>query len=315
MSPSTPPRTGGLAGAMARALGREPASWTAAELAALEAALAEHLELAETTWSSVHQPREPFVAYLAARLPACPTAPAIAAGLDELAVSDLYLCAACAAGDAAAIAAFDRAFGGEIERAVARTDRSGDLADDVRQMVHEKLFVADAGAARGIESYQGRGPLGRWLWVLATREALMWRRRHRREIPLQDGHLGIAEGDIELDYLKREYRAEFRIAFAEAMTELPSKQRNLLYYHFVRRLNIDQIGALYRVHRVTAFRWLRGARGALLAATRRRLAARLDIAGEELESILRLVQSRLEVSVERILTQARDATGGGSSST
>src|SRR5690606_38822240 len=152
----------------------------------------------------------------------------------------------------------------------------------------------------------------RWLWVLATREALMWRRRRRREIPLEEGHLGIADVDIELDYLKREYRGELRAAFAEAMAELPSKQRNLLYYHFVRRLNIDQIGALYRVHRVTAFRWLRDSRGALVAATRRRLAGRLDVAGDELESVLYLVQSRLEVSLERLLSQGRDATGGGS---
>ena len=132
----------------------------------------------------------------------------------------------------------------------------------------------------------------------------MSRRRLHRETPLVDLDAQIADGNLELDFLKREYRAEFRIAFAEAMTELSAKERNLLRYHFVQTLTIDQIGAIYRVHRVTAFRWLRSARQALVSATRRRVAKRLDVQPAEVDSILRLVQSQLELSVERVLGDA-----------
>ena len=79
----------------------------------------------------------------------------------------------------------------------------------------------------------------------------------------------------------------------------------MLYYHLVGQLGIDRIGAIYRVHRVTAFRWIRDAREALVTRTRELLAERMNLAGDELESLLRLVQSRASVSVERLLRQAR----------
>jgi transposase len=37
-----------------------------------------------------------------------------------------------------------------------------------------------------------------------------------------------------------------------------------LRYHHVDGLNIDEIGAIYRVHRVTAFRWLEKAKEQLV---------------------------------------------------
>ena len=293
----------GFAARLAAALGEDAAGWAAPAREELEAALAEQLAHAGRSWAPLALPAERFLDYLAARLdlggargPA-----AVAAALERIEIADLYLCCGCAGGEAAALGAFERAFGGEIERAAARVDASGDLAAEVRQALRHELFVAAPGQRPRIERYLGRGPLGRWLWVMATREALMARRRTRRETALGEAHLGIADVDLELDYLKREYRAAFREAFTEAMAELPSKQRNLLDYHFIQHLTIDQIGALYRVHRVTAFRWLRSARAELLAATRRQLAARLHIAPSEVDSILRLVQSRLEVSVERLL--------------
>ena len=159
------------------------------------------------------------------------------------------------------------------------------------------------------------GPLGRWLQVVATREALIQRRRSQRALPPPElAHAGgaLAARDLDVHILRREYRAAFELAFAEALAALTSKQRNLLYYHLVGRLNIDRIGALYRVHRVTAFRWLRAAREALVAHTRALLAARLRLADDELESLLRLVQSRASVSVERLLRQASQAAAGGS---
>ena len=60
---------------------------------------------------------------------------------------------------------------------------------------------------------------------------------------------------------------------------------------------MDQIGLLYRVHRVTASRWLAGARKAVLSHTRRLLTDQLDISAEEFESIVRLVQSQLDLSI------------------
>ncbi|MGE0399183.1 MAG: RNA polymerase subunit sigma-70 [Kofleriaceae bacterium] len=219
-------------------------------------------------------------------------------------VDELALCAACARGEAAAIAELERRYFGEIDRAVRRLDRDGDLVTEVTQRMRYKLFVAGEGPP-GIAAFEGRGPLGRWLAVVATREALMFLRATKRERARAHAASELAARDYELHVLRREYRAQFERAFADALAVLRSKDRNLLYYHLVGGLGIDRIGALYKVHRVTAFRWLRDAREALVMRTRELLAERMHLAADELDSLLRLVQSRASVSVERLLRQAR----------
>ena len=216
--------------------------------------------------------------------------------------TELDLCARCATGDAEALRAFEQTYFAEVDRALRSLDRDGDLTDEVKQRLRHKLFVPAAGEPPGITQYQGRGPLGRWLQVVATREALMHLRSTQRA-RVRD-HVGLASRDHDLQVLRREYRAQFEQAFADALASLSPKERNLLYYHLVGRLSIDRIGAMYRVHRVTAFRWVRDAREALVVQTRQLLAERMHLASDELESLLRLVQSRASVSVERLLRQA-----------
>jgi len=218
---------------------------------------------------------------------------------------ELALCAACATGDAISIVELERRCFPEIERAVKRLDRDGDLVAEVTQRVRHKLFVATPEEPAGIARFEGRGPLGRWIQVVATREALMYLRATKRERARAYAASELAARDYELHVLRREYRAEFERAFADALAALSSKDRNLLYYHLVGGLGIERIGALYKVHRVTAFRWLRDARAALVARTRELLAERMELAADELDSLLRLVQSRASVSVERLLRQAR----------
>lgn len=216
-------------------------------------------------------------------------------------LDELGLCCACAAGHPGPLAEFERRYFPEIDRALRNIDRSGDLTDEIKQLLRHKLFVAAPGARPGITQFEGRGPLGRWIQVVATREALMFLRAAKREHAR--AQVDLAARDFELHVLRREYRAEFERAFADALATLTSKERNLLYYHLVGRLGIDRIGAIYRVHRVTAFRWLREARAGLVSRTRELLATRMNLAGDELESLLRLVQSRASVSVERLLRQ------------
>jgi RNA polymerase sigma-70 factor, ECF subfamily len=55
------------------------------------------------------------------------------------------------------------------------------------------------------------------------------------------------------------------------------------------------------VHRATAARWLTDARERLGEIIRTELAARLQIAAEEVDSIVRLVQSRVDMSLDRLL--------------
>jgi len=101
--------------------------------------------------------------------------------------------------------------------------------------------------------------------------------------------------------LKARYRSELADAFRTSLAELAPRDRTLLRYQMIDGLSIDEIGAIYRVHRATAARWLVGIRDHLVADTRGRLAAKLGVDTEEAASIVRLVQSQLDVSVIRHL--------------
>lgn len=71
------------------------------------------------------------------------------------------------------------------------------------------------------------------------------------------------------------------------------------------------LGARYGVHRGTAARWLERCNRTLLDRTRRALVTRLRVARTEVDSILRLVRSRLEVRIRAALA-AEDAAEGES---
>jgi len=86
-----------------------------------------------------------------------------------------------------------------------------------------------------------------------------------------------------------------------ALAALPEQPRALLRYSVVDGWTVDRIGALYGIHRATAARRVAAAREELGALIRAELAARLAISVDEVDSIVRLVQSRVDVSLERLL--------------
>jgi RNA polymerase sigma-70 factor (ECF subfamily) len=85
------------------------------------------------------------------------------------------------------------------------------------------------------------------------------------------------------------------------VSELTSRQRNLLRLQTLEGLPVERIAKLYQVHRVTASRWLRDARVAVAERTRRRLRRTLQLDTQGMASLIRVVQSRIDMSLERIL--------------
>ena len=216
---------------------------------------------------------------------------------------DLYLACACARGDAAALRLFDEVLFPQVEAALARVARSA-RADEVRQMLRHKLFVAEPGKRPKIAEYAGRGALRTWLRVAATRLALDLAAGAAREAPVENDALEFIVGggaDPELEYLKRRYAAEFRAAFADAFAALEARDRSVLRYAFGQGLSIDAIGTIYGVHRATAARWVTSAHEGLVKGLRKTMMARLAVDPSEYASILRLIESRIEVSFDRLL--------------
>ena len=116
------------------------------------------------------------------------------------------------------------------------------------------------------------------------------------------GRLEAAAGDDpELSFLKAKYRAAFRVAVERAIAELEDKDALVLRQHFVDGLSIDVLGGLHQVHRATAARWVAKAQAALLAKVRDRFMAEANVGDDECQSVLRLVESRMDVTLRRHL--------------
>ena len=236
--------------------------------------------------------------------------------LDGLRPADLYLACACARGLPGAVNAFDRDYMREVDIALARMRIGPPRLNDVKQLVRQRLFVGGgtAGAptsAGKIAEYGGRGDLRRWVRSVAVRTCLNELRKGKREILVDDDHLiaqhAVTADDPEIEYMKRTYSAEFKTAFTFALGQLGPREQTLLRYHHVDGLNIDEIGAIYRVHRVTAFRWIEKAKDQLVKATLDTLRAKLKLPADELDSVLRMIRSQIHLSLIRHLGGPKDS--------
>ena len=225
------------------------------------------------------------------------------AELERRHVEDLYLACGCACGDRAALATLEDATLPTVMRGLGRLGGDDDARREIMQMLREQMLVGRTGTP-GIAGYDGRAPLAIWLRVCAARIGLRQVARDQRNESLEDERLDqLAPGvpDPELAYLQQHYGAQFRAAFAAAVASLAPRERNLLRHSVIDGLGIDQIAAIYHVHRATAARQLKQIRATLVAATRERMRAALGVGETELDSIFRVLVSMADVTLRDIL--------------
>ena len=253
-------------------------------------------------WPRVKLDEDQLVTFIGERLAGADLVAALAAAP----AADLALAAACAAQEPTAHAAFDEVLT-EVDAAGAATGAQKDQIEEVKQLLRVQMLVPRDGKPPGIAGYRGRGPLRGWLRITATRELIRHKKKHTREVTFSqslDKYLSSGV-DPALEQLKGEYRTEFALALNEAIEDLTPEDRTLLRQAIVDDMSIDAIGAAFGVHRATAARWLTRARASLVSATHRRLAARLKLPVEQIESVIRLVQSKLDASVIRYLKERK----------
>jgi RNA polymerase sigma-70 factor (ECF subfamily) len=222
------------------------------------------------------------------------------AALDGLRFEDLFLAAACSAGDREALRVFEASYFGELERAFRSLARDGRVADDARQNLREQLFVHRADRPAEIARYAGRGSLRTWFRIVVYHHTLNFKQRDRAA----PAGAALADGvavDPEILYLRELYASEFRAATEDAIDGLAAGDRAFLQHHYVERLTIDQLAMIYGLHRVTVARRITKARASLVAQIRARLQARLRVEACELDSILRLLPSVMRLSLSRLL--------------
>jgi RNA polymerase sigma-70 factor (ECF subfamily) len=207
---------------------------------------------------------------------------------EELRVAELYLVCACLDGCPRALKLFQT-------RYLTNHD----------QALFGELLIHEEGQAPKLQRYGGRGSLGKWLKVVAVRRARDLMRQVSRE-ELGDEVLMDAispEEDLELAYMKRTYRSEFKASFEAALASLSSRERNILRHQVLDHLTADQVAAIYRVHRITVVRWNKTIREKLFHRTRKGMQQRLAVDTGEVANITNLIASHFDVSLRRCLLE------------
>ena len=217
--------------------------------------------------------------------------------------SELALAAAVAAGDPAAIREFEARYLTPVRSQLRAMNLGAEDIADIEQAIRIKLLVGDGDTPARVVQYAGQGKLGGLVRVAAVREALTLLRR-KKTTTSEDWleELSSPDDDSELVQLKARHRVEFKAAFEEAVRRLSPREHAMLRLHLVRQHSIDDIGAVYLVHRATAARWIEAAKTRLRRETTRILGERFGLRGPELERVVGLIESRIELSIERLLT-------------
>ena len=181
---------------------------------------------------------------------------------------------------------------------------------EVLQTTRRRLLVGQAGQQPRVLGYAGRGQLAALVRVVATRAALDARRddARKREVDLSGlGQVLLASTDPERIAASARKREVFRTAFEAAIAGLPASDRTLMRLYAVDGVGIDGLALAYGVHRSTAARRLAAVRERIRLGTRAELEAR-GVNGDELESVIAVVDEGLELTLSRILADPLAAT-------
>jgi RNA polymerase sigma-70 factor (ECF subfamily) len=262
----------------------------------LEAQLRGHYAAGQAQWHSVPLGPERFVRHLAQHLPE-----GSGDALRQLHGADLYLACACAQGEPRALHAFDQHI---LQRVPPRLGQlSQTTVEDVLQELRQRLLLGRGDIPPRIADYSGRGPLLAWVRIIAARIVGELAHQQGRQVlfdePPEVLTRMLSSNDPERELLREDSRQALAEALRKALTVLPERERALLRLHHLHGLTMDRLAAMYGESRSSVARHVAQARERLLELTRQELSSRLKLAGVEVESLLGLVQSRLDLSLRQ----------------
>jgi len=220
----------------------------------------------------------------------------------RLSLDDLYLAAACAAGDEAAwaecVTRF-RAFIRDFARRVLPEPACTDVADEV---------IADLWERRKIARFQGRSTLRTWLGAVVSHAALNAARARRARHggdALEPAREPSDPHDLEQEISDRERSGRVTALFAAAIAERSPEERLLLLLYYDDGLTLDEIGPVLRASKAVLSRRLKRIREELRDTVDARARRELGLPAQSLVESLDLARVDLDLraacrlSVER----------------
>ncbi|WP_257463308.1 RNA polymerase subunit sigma-70 [Archangium lipolyticum] len=268
-------------------------------LEGLESLLHKHVEAARTAWPTLSLPAEAFVRHLARHLPAGKASEV----LRILHGADLYLACACSTGEPSALRAFEQNILRHIPTRLGALSPS--MLEEVLQVLRERLLVGCGEEPPKIASYGGRGPLLTWVGIIAARIAGELVGRNGRELlvtePPEAFARMLASGNPEHELLREDARQLLVEVLRKAVTALPEHERALLRLHHFHGFTMDRLALMYGDSRSGVARKVAHARELLLERVHAELAPQLKQDHLRMESLLGLVRSQLDISIQRML--------------
>ncbi|RKH13898.1 transcriptional regulator [Corallococcus sp. CA047B] len=225
--------------------------------------------------------------------------------LERLHVRDLALALSCAQGLPAARALLEQEVLLKLRVPLSRIHPSPVFVDEVLQVLRTNLLMPRAEAPSRLLGYSGVGPLLHWVSISAVRLALRMRKAQGDASHVEAEVLAAhpAPGGLELGFVREEARGHVRSAFILAVASLDDEDRELLRLHFVERLSLERMGALFGLHKSTLSRRLSAVQTRLEKRTRRALAERLSLPEPEIDSLMRAIHGRLDLSLSGLLAE------------
>jgi RNA polymerase sigma-70 factor (ECF subfamily) len=225
--------------------------------------------------------------------------------LAKIAAEDLYLACACVCRARGAATAFERKFGPVIRRAVARVLAAVDDRQEAEQRAWHHIFIEDGDRPPRIAQYSGQGPLESWVAVASMRVASSFRRAEDVEQRLRSKVVADTVAvNAERLSMKGELRPAFEEAVAEALGRLKPRERLIVKLYVVSGMRLEAISKSLGVTRQAVSKVFHRSREAILSDVERSLKQRLGLSKEELSSVMRVVASRLDLSISRVLGNA-----------
>jgi RNA polymerase sigma-70 factor (ECF subfamily) len=235
---------------------------------------------------------------------AMPSDAALAEILSRLVCEDLYLACAAGHGDANAIELLVATLVKPSVAAICRNRESPAFADEMIQVLRQKLLVAGENEEPKILTFSGRAPLAAWIAVVVQRTVSTLRRSEGTREHFEKRaaiEAEIVERDPELGYIKAHYSDVFASAFERALAGLSDRERSLLRLHNLHGVTLQQLATVYGVNDVTFSRWLKQARAALVEETGRHMREAAGVSASEFASLARALTSQVDVSLNRWL--------------
>lgn len=273
----------------------------------LEVLLQTIVDRARAAWPDLDVPTDAFIRYLADRAgePSGFVSSDVLVTLAALHTTDLFLACACSLQQPPAIAIFEARFLGNVDQALLRIGMPAWAVDETKQVLRCRFFIPRGEQAESsIADYSGRGSLQAWVSAAAVNAAFRVVQTPKKQTEVDSFVMKAVSApidDLELDYLKRRFSREFEDALTETFASLSPRERNILRCYHLEGTGIDGVAALYRVHRVTASRWVKRITREFLERTRARMVDRQQTSRDEIASVLKLIESRVDAILRSVL--------------